>query len=53
MDALLDRLKRERRWTVAIFLAMAALVAGARVAFAPPAGEPAAAQTEAAGEVWP
>lgn len=53
MDALLDRLKRERRWTIAIFLTMAVLVAGVRFAFAPPSSEPATAQTGAAAEVFP
>ena len=53
MDALLDRLKRERRWTVAIFLVAAALITGVRFAFAPPSAEPGAAPSEAAAEVIP
>ncbi len=35
MEPILDRLKRERRWAIAIFLVSAAVVFGVQAAFAP------------------
>jgi hypothetical protein len=39
MDELLERLKRERRWAVALFLVAAAFIAAVQSALAPVAHE--------------